>query len=187
MPDVLDPGAAREWEKWLARNHDKVDEGVWLRLYKQSEGGLSYAEAVEAALCYGWIDGQGKPHDDVSRLTRFTPRRKNSSWSKRNTEHAERLIAEGRMKPAGLSEIERAKADGRWQRAYSPPSEASIPDDFMKALRKNKEALAFFKTLNKRNTYPITYRLETAKTPETRAKRITAMIEMFERGEKFHN
>jgi uncharacterized protein YdeI (YjbR/CyaY-like superfamily) len=162
---------------------------VWLRLLKKGQAGstLEYKQAVEIALCFGWIDGQGKRHDDISRVQRFTPRRARSVWSKINTERAERLIAEGRMRPAGLREVEAAKQDGRWQRAYDPPSKAEIPQDFLDELRKHKKAAAFFATLNKRNTYPIVYRLQTAKTPETRAKRMRAMIEMFERGEKFHD
>ena len=146
---------------------------------------LTWSNAVDVALCYGWIDGQGKKHDDVSRVQRFTPRRPRSTWSKVNTERVERLIAEGRMQPAGMREVEAAKADGRWQKAYDPPSRAVIPDDFLAELKKNKKAAAFFATLNKRNTYPVAYRLQTAKRPETRAKRIKTFIEMFERGEKF--
>lgn len=188
-PQIVDVHTPREWERWLARNHAKVPEGVWLRLFKKgmSDATLDYAHAVEAALCYGWIDGQGKKYDDVSRLTRFTPRRARSVWSKRNTEHATRLIDEGRMRPSGLRAVEAAKRDGRWNAAYDPPSTAEIPDDFLKALRKNKKAAAFFATLNKKNTYPVVYRLQTAKKPETRAKRIKDMVEMFERGEKFHD
>ena len=189
QPAVLDVRSAREWERWLDRNHAKVPEGVWLRLFKkgQTESTLEYLHAVEVALCFGWIDGQGKGHDEASRVQRFTPRRARSVWSKINTERAERLTAEGRMRPAGLREIELAKKDGRWARAYDPPSTASIPEDFLAELRKHKRAAAFFATLNKKNTYPVTYRLQTAKTPETRAKRIQAIIEMFERGEKFHD
>ena len=188
MVDVLDVGSAKEWESWLKQNHAKVQEGVWLRMIPKSslDHNLTWDEAVDVAICYGWIDGQGRRLDETSRATRFTPRRKNSAWSKINTERAERLIKSRRMRAAGLREIEAAKADGRWERAYNPPSRAEIPEDFLEALRKNKKAAAFFKTLNKRNTYPVVYRLETAKTPETRAKRITAMIEMFERGEKFY-
>lgn len=188
MVDVLDVASATEWEAWLRQNHAKVPEGVWLRMFPKAspQHNLTWDEAVDVAICYGWIDGQARKHDEVSRVQRFTPRRKTSSWSKINTERAQRLIKQRRMRAAGLREIERAKADGRWERAYSPPSRAEIPEDFLKALRKNKKAETFFKTLNKRNTYPVVYRLETAKTPETRAKRIAAMIEQFERGEKFY-
>ena len=189
MPEVLDVGSAKEWEQWLRANHTKVTEGVWLRMFPKSspDHNLTWDEAVDVAICYGWIDGQGRKHDDVSRVQKFTPRRAASQWSKINTERADRLIKARRMRAAGLREIERAKSDGRWQRAYSPPSQATVPGDFLAELRKNKKAAAFFETLNKRNTYPVVYRLETAKTPETRAKRIKAMIEQFERGEKFYD
>lgn len=188
-PAVLDVRSARDWEQWLEQNHEAVQEGVWLRLFGKGapEATLSYVEAVEVALCFGWIDGQAKKYDDVSRLQRFTPRRPRGVWSKVNTERVERLMQAGRMRPAGLREIEAAKTDGRWQRAYDPPSRASIPEDFLTELRRHKRAEAFFATLDKRNTYPVAYRLQTAKTPATRAKRIQAIIEMFERGEKFHD
>jgi uncharacterized protein YdeI (YjbR/CyaY-like superfamily) len=185
---VLDVRSPAEWEAWL-RSHHTAPGGVWLRLFKkgQPEATLTYSDAVDVALCFGWIDGQGRKHDDVSRLTRFTPRRPRSGWSKLNTQRVERLIEAGRMHAAGLREVDAAKADGRWAQAYDPPSQAEVPEDFLAALRKNKKAAAFFATLTKRNTYPVVYRLQTAKTPETRAKRITAMIEMFARGEKFHD
>ena len=187
MPEVLDVRSAKEWEQWLRANHAKVDEGVWLRMFPKSspDHNITWDEAVDVAICYGWIDGQSRKHDDVSRVQKFTPRRKNSPWSKINVERTERLIKARRMRAAGRREIERAKADGRWDRAYSPPSRATVPDDFMRELKKNKKALAFFKTLNKRNTYPVVYRLENAKKPETRAKRIAEFVAKFERGEKF--
>ena len=177
------------WERWLEKHHLDAPEGVWLRLFKKGHAAatLTYAEAVEVALCFGWIDGQAKREDESSRLQRFTPRRRRSGWSKVNTERAERLVAAGRMRPAGAREIEAAKEDGRWGQAYDPPSTATIPDDFLVALGKNKKAAAFFATLNKRNTYAVAYRLQTAKTPETRARRIRAMVDMFARGEKFHD
>jgi len=188
MP-VVDVASAREWERWLERNHAKVPQGVWLRLRKKGQPGstLDYAQAVEIALCFGWIDGQSKRLDDISRIQRFTPRRDRSGWSKLNTERGERLIAAGRMRPAGLREVEAAKRDGRWAGAYDPPSKAEIPQDFLDELRKHKKAAAFFATLNRRNTYSVAYRLQTAKKPETRAKRMRAMIEMFDRGEKFYD
>ena len=187
---VVDVRTAEDWERWPDEHHASVPEGVWLRLFKKDhrgEGALEYAEAVEVALCFGWIDGQGKGYDETSRLQRFTPRRRGSVWSKVNTERAERLIQAGRMRAAGMREIDAARSDGRWEKAYDPPSTAVVPEDFLAELRKNKKAATFFATLNKRNTYPVTYRLQTAKTPETRAKRIKAMIEMFERGEKFYD
>jgi len=185
---VLDASSAREWERWLERNHGDAAEGVWLRLFKKgrSDATLDYEQAVEVALCFGWIDAQKRKHDDASWVQRFTPRRPRSGWSKVNTERAERLIAEGRMRPAGLREVERAKADGRWARAYDPPSAATVPEDFLVELRKHKTAAAFFATLDKRNVYAVVYRLQTAKTPATRAKRMQAMIEMFDRHEKLH-
>jgi uncharacterized protein YdeI (YjbR/CyaY-like superfamily) len=188
-PVVLDARTPAAFERWLKRNHDKTPEGVWLRLFKKgaSDATFTWTDAVDVALCYGWIDGQSRKHDAVSRVQRFTPRRPRSTWSKLNTERAARLIADGRMQPAGLREVEAAKSDGRWERAYDSSSTATVPDDFLAALRRNKKAAAFFATLNKRNTYPVTYRLQTAKKPETRAKRIKEMIEMFERGEKFHD
>ena len=187
---MLKPATAAAWEKWLAAHHADTDEGVWLVLRNKAAAtpkSLTYVQSVEVALCFGWIDGQGRKHDDVSRLQRFTPRRKRSVWSKINVERAERLIAEGRMRPAGLAEIERAKADGRWDRAYDAPSTAEVPDDFLAELERHPKAKAFFLTLNKRNTYPIVHRLQTAAKPETRAKRIERIIEMFERSEKFHD
>jgi uncharacterized protein YdeI (YjbR/CyaY-like superfamily) len=189
MPEVHDVASAGEWERWLKANHATVNEGVWLRMFNKTSGkqNITWDEAVDVALCYGWIDGQARKHDDESRVQRFTPRRKGSSWSKINTERVERLVRTRRMRAAGRREVEAAKADGRWDRAYSSPSRAEVPADFRAALKRNKKAAAFFATLNKRNTYPVVYRLETAKTPETRAKRIATFIAMFERGEKFYD
>ncbi len=179
--------SAQEWEEWLAENHASSG-GIWLCFFKKGSGreALTYAEALDVALCYGWIDGQAKKRDELSYLQKFTPRRPRSVWSKRNTEHIERLIEAGRMKPAGLKEVEKAKADGRWQRAYDSPGNMTIPQDFLEALSRNEKAKAFFETLNKTNTYAIAWRLQTAKRPETREKRMKAIIEMLERGEKFH-
>ena len=186
---VLDVRSVAELEAWLEANHATETAGVWLRLSKKNDPspGLVYADAVEVGLCFGWIDGQGRKHDDVSSLVRFTPRRARSVWSRINTERAERLIAEGRMRPAGLAEVERAKADGRWAAAYEPSSTGTVPDDFPAALEEHPKAKAFFATLNKRNTYPVVHRLQTARTPGTRARRMQAMIEMFERGERFYD
>jgi uncharacterized protein YdeI (YjbR/CyaY-like superfamily) len=187
-PAVLDVRSAREWERWLERNHGETPDGVWLRLFKkgQADSGLDYEVAVETALCFGWIDGQKRRHDGISWVQRFTPRRARSGWSKVNTDRAERLIAEDRMRPAGLREVELAKRDGRWASAYDPPSTASVPDDFLSELEKHETAAAFFATLDRRNRYSVAYRLHTAKTPATRAKRIQKMVEMFGRGEKFN-
>jgi len=185
---VLTVTSAARWEDWLRKHHDDTLEGVWLRLFKKSSARKSptHSEAVDVALCFGWIDGQAKSYDDESRVQRFTPRRSRSVWSKLNTQRIDRLIEAGRMQPSGLAEVELAKGDGRWARAYDPPSTATVPDDFLAELARHERAQAFFRTLDRKNTYPVAYRLQNAKTAETRAKRIKAMIEMFERGEKFH-
>src|SRR5262249_35841977 len=137
-------------------------------------------------LCYGWIDGQRKSHDDTYFLQKFTPRRPKGLWSKRNIDKVTRLIAEGRMQPSGLAEAEAAKQDGRWKAAYDSPRNMTVPEDCLKALKKNKEALAFFNTLNKANIYAIAWRLQTAKKPETRQRRFDALLAMLEREEKLH-
>lgn len=184
---ILTFTSAKEFTSWLAKNH-KVSSGVWLRLFKvKSEvPTITYSEALDVALCYGWIDGQKKPYDDESWLQKFTPRRSKSIWSKRNQEHVERLIKAGLMKPAGLAEVEAAKADGRWEQAYESPSNMTVPADFLDELAKHKKAKAFFETLNKTNIYSIVWRLQTAKKPETRIKRMQAILEMLKKGEKFH-
>ena len=176
-----------QWEQWLASNHASSD-GVWLQFFKKDSGKktITYAEAVEEALCYGWIDGQSKSYDNESWLQKFTPRRARSVWSKINILRVERLIEAGKMKQAGLAQIEAAKLDGRWEKAYDSPSNATVPEDFLQELNKDKKAKAFFDTLNKANTYAITYRLQTAKKPETREKRMKAILEMLAKGEKFH-
>lgn len=176
-----------DYRSWLAKNHAQSD-GIWLRIYKKGAGeaSVTYAEALDQSLCYGWIDGQKRPCDETSWLQKFTPRRPKSGWSKVNTQHAERLIKSGRMAPAGLKAIEAAKVDGRWKAAYDSPGNATPPDDFLRELSKNKRAEAFFETLNKRNTYAIVYRLQTARKPETRAKRMKLILAMLVRGEKFH-
>ncbi|MEI3800391.1 MULTISPECIES: YdeI/OmpD-associated family protein [unclassified Chitinophaga] len=177
----------QQWEKWLAKHHTQED-GVWLRMYKKDSKipSINYAQALEEALCYGWIDGMAKSVDETSYIQKFTPRRPKSIWSERNTKHIARLTAEGKMKPAGIRQVELAKADGRWENAYATQSEATIPDDFMAALKKNKKAAAFFETLNKQNKFAIYFRLQNAKKPETRAKRIVDFIAKLERQEKFH-
>jgi len=161
---------------------------VWLCIAKKGaeERSVTYAEALDEALCYGWIDGQKRAHDRSSWLQWFGPRKAGSGWSKTNTGHAERLIKAGRMKPAGLKEVEAARRDGRWNRAYDSSARAKPPRDFLQALAKNPKAKAFFETLEKRNSYAIIYRLQTAKKPETRAKRMQIILEMLAKGEKFH-
>jgi uncharacterized protein YdeI (YjbR/CyaY-like superfamily) len=180
-------GSARELRAWLVKNHDRT-EGILLRFYKKDADidTVSYAEALDQALCFGWIDGQKLPYDQKSWLQKFTPRRPKGKWSKNNTKHAERLIASGDMTAAGLKEINAAKNDGRWKAAYESFSAATIPDDLLKALARNKAARVFFKTLNKTNLYSIAYRLQTAKKPETRQKRLETIVEKLARGDKFH-
>ena len=188
-PKVLTLSSAKQWEDWLLAHHERTPEGVWLRIFKKASGRRSptYSEAVDIALCFGWIDGQAKAHDAESKVQRFTPRRPRSVWSKLNTQRVERLLQAGRMQPAGLAEVDAAKRDGRWDRAYEPPSTATVPEDFLAELAKNTKAETFYRTLNKRNTYSIAYRLQSAKTPETRRRRTNAIIEMLEQGKKFYD
>ena len=176
-----------DFTSWLAKHH-KVSSGIWIRLFKIKSGvpTITYAEALDIALCYGWIDGQKKAYDTESWLQKFTPRRHKSIWSKRNREHVERLDKSGMMEAAGIEEVEAAKADGRWEQAYESSTNMIVPTDFLNELAKNKKAEAFFKTLNKTNIYSIVWRLQTAKKPETRNKRMKAILEMLKKGEKFH-
>ena len=187
MTDILAFSSASEFRKWLAANH-KNSEGIWLRIYKKDSGvaTVTYAEALDEALCHGWIDGLKLKHDALSWRQRFTPRRAKSGWSKINTRHAERLIAAGRMKAAGQAEIDGAKKDGRWDSAYDSQATATFPQEFLRALHKNKKAQAFFESLSKGNRYAISYRLQTAKRPETKEKRMKMILEMMRKGEKFH-
>lgn len=176
-----------EFSNWLEMNH-KETSGVWVRFYKKNSGitTIIYDEALDIALCYGWIDGQVKKFDENSYLQKFTPRRSKSLWSKRNKNHVTRLEKEGKMKCSGIREVEAAKEDGRWEIAYDSPGNMEIPDDFIQEISKNAQALAFFATLNKTNLYTIGWRLQTAKNPETRLRRMTAIIEMLEKEQKFH-
>ena len=184
---VLPFDSKKKWADWLAKQHDK-SAGVWVKLAKKDSGirSVTRDEALDVALCYGWIDGQGKSFDDKYWLQKFTPRRPKSIWSKINTEKVEKLIASGEMKPAGLKAIEAAKQDGRWEAAYSSQKNITVPEDFQAALEKNKKAKAFFATLNSVNRYAILFRIHNAKRPETRAKRIRQFVEMLARGEKIH-
>lgn len=184
---IIEFQSQNKWRQWLTKNHSKSD-GAWLRLYKKDSGvkSINHDMALDEALCFGWIDGQAKSYDEQSYLQKFTPRRKRSIWSKRNTEKVEQLIKDGKMHSSGLAEIEAAKADGRWAQAYDSPANMKIPDYFIKELSKKPKALAFFKTLNKTNTFSITWRLQTAKKPETRERRMKSIIEMLEAGKKFH-
>jgi uncharacterized protein YdeI (YjbR/CyaY-like superfamily) len=176
-----------DWRAWLQKEHARAD-GVLLQLYKKDSGipSINYAQALDQALCFGWIDGQKLPHDAQSWLQKFTPRRKRSSWSKRNTEHVARLIASGEMTTAGLREVEAAKTDGRWDAAYESPANIQVPPEFQKALARNARAKAFFATISRTNHYSIAYRLHNAKRPETRLKRIELIVAMLARGETFH-
>ncbi len=187
MDDILTCTTTEEWEQWLEENHTS-SKGVWLRFYKKSSGmpTLPYADILDAALCCGWIDAQAKGLDEESWLVRFTPRKPRSVWSKRNVENIARLTKLGRMKPAGLAQVEAAKADGRWEKAYASQATMTMPEDFLKELAKNKQAHEFFQTLNKTNRYAIYWRLQTAKKPETREKRKKQFIEMLRKGEKLY-
>lgn len=177
----------KKWADWLEKQHDK-SPGVWLKLAKKDTGikSVTRDEALDVALCYGWIDGQGKSLDDQYWLQKFTPRRPKSTWSKINTEKVERLIASGEMKPAGLREIEAAKQDGRWDKAYASQKNMTVPEDLQAALNKNKKAKAFFETLKGSNRYAILFRIHNAKKLETRIRRIQQFVEMLERGEKIY-
>lgn len=176
-----------DWAAWLEKNH-RSSEGLWLRLAKKDSGlrSVSYKEALEVALCHGWIDGQKKPENDQTWLQKFAPRGPRSIWSKINREKAMALIASGEMKPAGHDAIENAKQNGRWESAYDSPSGATIPADLQAALDANPQAAAFFKTLNKANSYAILWRIQTVKKAETRARKIEQFIAMLERKEKIH-
>ena len=173
-----------ELEAWIDE-HGEESDGIWLKFAKKDSGieSVVYAEAVEIALSHGWIDGQAKRLDDHHYLQRFTPRRPRSKWSRINREKAERLIAEGRMRAAGLREIERAKEDGRWDDAYDSPSTATVPDDFQAALDAEPAAAEFFASLGSTKRYSFLYRITDAKRPETRAKRIAEYVELLARGE----
>jgi len=177
----------KKWADWLAKQHDK-SPGVWMKLAKRDSGiaSVTYEEALDVALCYGWIDGQKKGFDEKYWLQKFTPRGPKSIWSKINTEKVERLIKSGEMQPAGLKAIEAAKKDGRWDAAYASQKNISIPEDFQAALEKNKKAKDFFATLKSSERYSFLFRIQTAKKAETRTKRIQQFIEMLEKNEKFH-
>jgi uncharacterized protein YdeI (YjbR/CyaY-like superfamily) len=184
---ILTMKAQADWENWLER-HGAQSPGVWLRLAKKGaeHPTVSYAEAVESALCFGWIDGQKRADDAHYWLQRFTPRTPKSIWSKINKAKAEALITAGRVRAAGLQEIERAKKDGRWNAAYSSASTVTVPDDFQKALNASRRANEFFATLNSRNRYAVLFRIQAVKRPETRAKKIAQFVEMLAKGEKLH-
>ncbi len=178
-------GAA--WESWLQAEHAS-SPGAWLKIAKKGAGAptVSYADALDIALCFGWIDGQKGRLDDDYWLQRFTPRKPGSRWSRVNTEKAARLIEEGRMRPAGLAEVEKAKADGRWAAAYEPQSAITVPDDLAAELNRNEPAKAFFETLTGVNRYAILYRITSARRPETRARRIAQYVAMLAEHKTIH-
>jgi uncharacterized protein YdeI (YjbR/CyaY-like superfamily) len=174
-------------EAWLEENHAEPG-GFWLKVAKKDSGetSVTYAEALELALCFGWIDSQKRGHDEKFFLQRFTPRRPRGRWSKINREKAEALIAAGAMRPVGLAEVEAAKADGRWEAAYEGQRTAKVPDDLQRELDANEAAREFFAALDSANRYAIVYRLNDAKKPETRERRLRKFVAMLERGEKIH-
>lgn len=177
----------REWERWLAKNH-AASPGLWLKIAKQAAGveSVSYADALEIALCYGWIDSQKGRYDERFFLQKFTPRGSRSIWSKINREKALALIESGRMKPAGLQAIDAARESGQWEAAYDSALAAAIPADLQAELDRNPAARAFFATLRGTNRYAILFRLQTAKKPETRAKRMAEFLRMLAKGETIY-
>ncbi|HWI21682.1 MAG TPA: YdeI/OmpD-associated family protein [Baekduia sp.] len=191
MPDELEIRAFKDdaaFEKWLAKNHERSD-GLWVKIAKKASGiqSITHPEALDVALCYGWIDGQRNALDDEYFLQRFTPRRKRSKWSTRNREYVERLTKAGRMQPAGQAEIDRAKADGRWEAAYDGPARIAVPDDLSEALGADPAAAKTFAGLSSANRYAILFRLHDAKKPETRARRMQTYLEMLREGRGPHD
>jgi uncharacterized protein YdeI (YjbR/CyaY-like superfamily) len=186
-PEPLRFPTPRAFEAWLRKNHASSD-GAWLVIAKAGaeDPTVTYPQAVEIALCHGWIDGQKKGLDEHHWLQRFTPRRARSLWSKANREKAEALVASGRMRPAGAAEIDRAKGDGRWDAAYDGARTAVVPPDLQAALDARPEARRFFAQLDGANRYAVLWRVQTAKRPQTRSKRIETLVEMLARGEKIH-
>jgi uncharacterized protein YdeI (YjbR/CyaY-like superfamily) len=179
--------SATDWEEWLQENHSEAD-GVWVKIAKRNAGieSVRYPDVLDSAICFGWIDARREALDERFFLQRFTPRRPRSRWSRINRDKAERLIADGRMRPAGLAEVERAKADGRWEAAYEGQRSASVPEDLRRELDSRPRAKAFFDELNSQNRYAILYRLQEAKKPETRARRLASFVAMLEAGETIH-
>jgi uncharacterized protein YdeI (YjbR/CyaY-like superfamily) len=189
LPDdlpVLPFADALAWETWLIAN--VASKGLWLKIAKKDSGivTVTYDQALEVALCHGWIDGQKRGFDGDYFLQRFTPRRPKSLWSKINIGKIERLAAEGRMRPGGAREVDAAKADGRWDAAYDGARNMEVPPELVAALAKNKKARTFFEALDKTNRYSVCWRVQTAKKPETRAKRVETLVAMLARGEKIH-
>jgi uncharacterized protein YdeI (YjbR/CyaY-like superfamily) len=186
-PPVLPFSSADEWDEWLAANHDSSD-GLWVKIAKKASGvaTVAYPEVLEVALSYGWIDGQRRALDDTWFLQKFTPRRARSRWSRINREKATALIEAGRMKPAGLREVERARSDGRWDAAYESPRTITVPEDLQRELDADPAAAEFFAGLDSQNRYAILYRLQDAKRAETRARRLREYVSMLKEGRKLH-
>jgi len=184
---ILSFASQEDWETWLDEHH-RTSKGLWLKIAKKDSrvDSVNYAEALDVALCHGWIDGQKGAFDDTFWLQKFTPRGPRSKWSKINVDKATALIEAGRMKPAGLAEVERARSDGRWEQAYDSQSKAIVPEDLQRELDRNPEAAKFFATLDSANRYAVLYRVQEAKKPETRARRIEKFIGMLNRKEKLH-
>jgi uncharacterized protein YdeI (YjbR/CyaY-like superfamily) len=185
--EVMSFETQQDLEAWLKEHHTDT-KGIWLKIAKKEARtpSVSYSEALESAICYGWIDGQKASFDDRYWLQKLTPRTARSIWSKVNCDKATALITEGRMQPAGLRQVERAKSDGRWDKAYDSQSKITIPDDFQRELDNNPKAREFFKTLNSVNRYAILFRIQTAKKPETRSARIQKFIEMLSQHQKIY-
>jgi uncharacterized protein YdeI (YjbR/CyaY-like superfamily) len=173
-----------EWEEWLEQNH-AASGGVWIKMAKKDTGieSVRYPEVLESALCFGWIDGRREALDERFFLQRFTPRRERSRWSRINREKVERMISEGRMRPAGLAEVERAKADGRWEAAYESQRNSTVPDDLQRELDARPSARAAFTELSRQDRFAILYRLQDAKRPETRARRVAEFVAMLDAGD----
>ncbi len=177
----------KDFEAWLESHHADTTE-LWIKMYKKASGktSINYDQALDVALCYGWIDGLTKTYDEDSYMQRFTPRGPRSKWSKVNTEHIERLVMEKKMKPSGLAAVIAAKADGRWDAAYDSFSNSTFPDEFLQLLEKNKKAKLFFDTLKRVNLYVMSYRLQNAKKTETKERLMNEFINMLEKGKTFH-
>jgi uncharacterized protein YdeI (YjbR/CyaY-like superfamily) len=184
---VLPFASKEDFEGWLEEHHADSD-GVWIKIAKKGTGisSVNRAQALDVALCFGWIDGQAKPIDETHYLQKFTPRRERSKWSKINVRKVAELIESGAMRPAGHAEIERAKADGRWEAAYDSPRTSTVPPDLQAELDKDPEVKASFDGLNSANRFAILYRLQDAKKPETRARRLEKFVAMLKRGETIH-
>lgn len=188
-PPVMSFADQAAWRAWLAAHHDDAPEGVWLQIARKGKGAagtVDYAQAVDVALCFGWIDGQKRGLDQTHWLQRFSPRRARSIWSKVNRAKAEALVEAGEMQASGLAEMDRAKEDGRWDAAYDSPRTSTVPDDLAAALAANAEARDFFATLDSTNRYAILHRLQTAKKPETRARRLAQFVAMLAEHRTIH-